>query len=523
MADKPVLELRIHGINNTKPADMLDLPAEDIEMFAGDALGSFWRPKSPSPDSPTHLEAYSWGGMARSSVGGPKGISRLLGGVARIGWALLIPFGLVNVAYWSRKFDDGPVPRPRSFRDGLGHGRKAASLRIAGLMLTLLMAVSASTVVLDLVAVQCYKPGSNQLLCTSLPSQLDFLGTMSQTRRLALLSVFPVALIIGLGLLSQATRVRYEQPDPATPASVTQAEASTAHAEWPILSTDGFWAHREITKVTSRMHVAATAALVAGGTAFHVAFGRGQSCGSREKYFSKACLSQVLSGGWQITAELVVVGLGLLILATTIAIVAIRADYAIDVPRMAPQTKNLRNRLVLWGPLAASVLLFIGQAVLLAWDQPQPQASQLLGISFTPTWLLAGLVGFGLAGLLWRPSIGTRWWFLPAVLGLGVVGLVMISGYANTIHLWWTAWAVAAGIAMCVLLTLRHRTAAQRESEAWGGSGPGVLLLVATAFAVLLSSAVVTVAGDWLNGNQSAAELANAIPERVPTPDPCPS
>lgn len=522
MAERPVLELRIHGINNTKPADMLGLSEDNIEKFAGDALGSFWRPKSDDPNAPTQLEAYSWGGMARTSVGGKAG--RIVGGLARIGWALLIPFGLVNVAYWSRKFDDGPTPGERSHRDGLRHGRGAASLRIAGLILTLLMAVSASTIALDLVAVQCYDPDSNQLLCTSLPSQLGFLGTISQTRRLAVLSLIPVALIIGLGLLSAATRVRYEEPDPSTPKALLQtADASQMRkAPWPILSTEAFWAHHDITKVTSRMHVAATAALVAGGTAFHVAFGRGRSCGSRDKYFSEACRAEVLRGDWHVKAELIVVVLALVILAITLAVTAIRADYAADVPRLSAQTTRFRKWIVHWGPALASALLFIGQAVLLSWDQPQPQPSQLLGVSFTPTWLLAVLLGFGLAGLLWRPSVRTRWWWLPTLLGLGFATLIMISGYANTIHWWWAAWAAAAALAMSVLLRVRHTTAKKNVGEVWGGSGPGVLLLVAIAFAMLLSSAVVTTAGDWLNGNRSAAALADGCPHSVRPTDPCP-
>ena len=123
-----ILELRIHGVNNTPPTAMLALPDHAVEQFRGDRFGSFWRPR---PDKlaelpPDHAgrvpddvrrEAYSWGGMARSSPGVPgSGVPSVLANVVgRIGWALLLPFGLANVAYWSRKLPDDSVPTTRRF------------------------------------------------------------------------------------------------------------------------------------------------------------------------------------------------------------------------------------------------------------------------------------------------------------------------------------------------------------------------------------------------------------------------
>jgi hypothetical protein len=161
--------------------------------------------------------------MARSSVGGSSGPGLILRGAARVGWALLLPFGMVNVAYCARRFDDRPpstTDKGRAASGGPGSWRGAASLRLAGLLLTLLMAITAAVIALDLVAVRCYR--DNTLVCTNIPSQLGFLTNLEQTKRIAVPSLVPVLLVVFLATLSAITRLRYEQPDPENP----QLEAS---------------------------------------------------------------------------------------------------------------------------------------------------------------------------------------------------------------------------------------------------------------------------------------------------------
>ena len=159
-----VLELRVHGIANAPPEEMLEVEREGITRSTGDELGSFWRRKSEVPQNGISVrEAYSWGAMARSGASAIVVIGRVL---VHIGWLFLLPFGLTNLAYWTR-----PIPAPKSVEDETWDGGPgAATLRLFALVLTLIYVAAFASVSIDLIGVQCFGPDR---VCAALPDVLD--------------------------------------------------------------------------------------------------------------------------------------------------------------------------------------------------------------------------------------------------------------------------------------------------------------------------------------------------------------
>ncbi len=266
-----VLELRVHGVNNTAPAELLDLAADDVERVAGDRLGSFWTPTPAALDRlrretdaadrrgfvPRRIrrEAYSWGGLVRTTPEptGPGGA--LVAGLARVGWALLLPFSIANAAAWCWRLPTDGRTAALSARAGL--------VRLFGVLLTLLLSTTVMSVAVDLLAVQCYAGGS--LVCTVLPQPFEALALWTPWRRMALFSLVPVLVVAGLWLLSGISRLRYDVADryldardPPTPADSVGVQS----AGGPLLARPQFWSSRGETHRLSLGHLAAGLSLV---------------------------------------------------------------------------------------------------------------------------------------------------------------------------------------------------------------------------------------------------------------------
>ncbi|HQY33321.1 MAG TPA: hypothetical protein PLS68_05085 [Actinotalea sp.] len=459
-----VLELRVHGVNNTPPPALLDLGPADIAQVAGDDLGSFWRPTAEvlarlTPADRGHVpdgvvrEAYSWGGLARTSpTAGTGTVGVMVGGLARVGWALLLPFGLVNVAFWSRRLD-----QDRGWTHGWQDGASAAALRVFALLLTLLLLGTSAVVSLDLVASQCFAGG--QRWCAQLPPALDGLATLSSGRRLAVGTVLPLATLVLVAVLARVSRARYEQ------LAAAPAERAGVPDGAPALATPGFWANARLTAASGRMHVAGGLFFLVLTTAWHQVFGTGDACTSPAELLgsqSAACRAQLaaLPGSaapFAVTLALAVTGLLL-----TLGALVSRAWGDAALPGDSPARVTRWSRRLAW---SGAVLLAAHLTLLTAVDH-RTAGLPLLGLVATPA-LLATL----LLALAWS----ARWW----------------------------------------------RRTADGRFEAWGGRAPGVFLQLSVGVALTLSSVTVVAAGDWLNGGRPAGDLLRGgigLPGSVPAP-----
>ncbi len=190
-----VLELRVHGVNNTTPAALLDVPADSVTLASGDQLGSFWTSTAVAAEGkhghvPEGIvrEAYSWGGMVRTTpqFGGSGTAGRIAAVGARIFYALILPFSIGNAVIWARR-----ITQP-----GDSSGRKvwiaitAGIARLFGLILTLLFTTTLVTLAIDIGALQC---AADPDRCEPLKSVFEPMAGWSPGQRVALLALVPVA------------------------------------------------------------------------------------------------------------------------------------------------------------------------------------------------------------------------------------------------------------------------------------------------------------------------------------------
>ncbi len=111
---------------------MLGAADHEVGQVAGDRLTGIYRTKDgtvPYRDlehSNVSVEAYSWGALT-------SGVQGFFGWVRRALWLILLPFALVNLAYWARI----------GLAQGTGQSRWGArAVRVSGLLLTVFFVVT---------------------------------------------------------------------------------------------------------------------------------------------------------------------------------------------------------------------------------------------------------------------------------------------------------------------------------------------------------------------------------------------
>ena len=475
---------------------MLETGADEVRQLRGDTLGSFWGltpeaaararrlPRTHQDHVPADVqrEAYSWGQMARESAALPKvGAATLSQRLSRAGWLLLLPLGLANTAYWSRRL----TTNVSSFARGAG------PTRVFGLLLTLLVVASVLTVSVDLIATQCFDDDDSR--CSALPSVLNSLEGFTWSQRLAVLSVLPLAVILLLLWLSAGSRVRYEQPT-----STALPESGRTH-DWQ-LAQPGTWSRWGLTSSMARLHFAGGTALIVITLAAADVWGDSTTCRDLGSILDHPGECLALDGAYvgdrPVSAAVGV--LSLVVLVATFVFV-----WKAQHQTMSTEPSPLRT----WASVAfaVAVVAYVVQVVTLwGWGRAESPEDGLLGMAFLPAVLIAAMLAIALVATTWRAAAaGWTWLAWVGVLLLAAPPVMGVLDWSDG-ERYGGALTIAGVVALAVsLLSLRRRA-----SEGWRGAAPAVFLILALGAAVALTSLVVVAAGDWLNGTAAAQCLA---------------
>lgn len=471
-----VLELRVHGVRNTPPQEMLGVPVGEVEVARdgaiplADQLAGFYTVKDADPDAPTRVEAYTWGHLDRFTAGRTflKGVWRT---VYNLLWFIVAPFGFANAGYWARAFVADPK-REGGLRTGSGGG----VVRLFALGLTLLLTASVASVAFDLVAVQCFglpDASGSWRVCSALPGQFDALGAWTRGQRLALLSLAPLAAVLAVALLGLVTDVRFR----TRISDDRRAKRAPARADAFPLAVPALWTRRRINSPTGILHIAASVDLV------------------------------VVILMWDAiphdgAAPAIVFGVASAHLLASAAVVAVWSR-SVRPPSDAPPTKS--RDVWSWILLVLAVAAY-GWCLWLEVFGPGTALSGAFGGGqIIPTVILVALTVLATAGCVVRA--GYNEWVAAGVLAVGAAGLSLAFSGALDRFGWGAnvggvALFVVAGFAVLLpFLEMRRRDPRRREA-AWHGAAPGVFMFLGLLVAAFLASALTLGVGSYLRAGR---------------------
>ena len=488
-----IVELRVHGVHGTSPGAMLGVSDSEAGQVAGDKLTGIYRVKDGKvpyrdlADSSTSVEAYSWGALT-------SGVQGLLGWVKRALWLLLLPFALVNLAYWARL----------NVGERSGKARWGArAVRVSSLLHTIFMVLTPCVIAIDMVGWQCYRYGVRG--CTHLPSQLNGIAAWTPTQRIALATVLPMLLIGLLWLLSRQTLIRYEETPEAPLGAAPGMERK------PLLRDRHLWQGKSRTLRLQRLHLTAAISTVVVFSGRHVL----SVTGDGRLLIILSTLAGTVLGA--------------------LSIILVCVNHRTDLEHKEPQPNT--------GKSAWWSLLYAVESA--GWSAGQltrkylPKSGWLTGAALVVYVVhVAALNGYGGVVDESQEFYGHNLWFIAVFVLLTVLHLtVFAGGRMRTVtavclvagvcvcavwaeRLWaqgrfeqgTLTLAITIVIAFCVFLTVWQIFFAGNHDTAWRGAGASVLLAAAAWIALLFTSSAVIAAADYLNGpDHSVGDLVTIL------------
>ena len=238
-------ELRVHGVAGTAPESVLEHP--HAAQVAGNEDAGFlrrlWEARSVSADTPRRRrEAYSWGGLTS-------------GDNTRALWLLLLPFMLLNVAFYMTPYRRPPGSTDRTDRR---RDRAAAAVqRVLALSFTATFTLTTIGVAMDLVGWQCAagRPQGADVCGTSWLSWLTWAWLDQPGRQVAVTALVPLAVAGLLWGLAGSTWNRMESVE------ITQERPGYATEICTPLEDRAMWNGRATVRRLRAVHVATAVTL----------------------------------------------------------------------------------------------------------------------------------------------------------------------------------------------------------------------------------------------------------------------
>lgn len=496
-----ILEIRVHGVRNTRPAEMLETWPDNVRPHGGDELGSFWRRRDAKPaGGVADTEAYSWGAQARTGGGALAAISRAL---VQIGWLLLLPYALANLAYWTR-----PIDPQKSAGKLTWHGDSgAATVRVFALLLTLITATAFCSVAIDLIAVQCFRGGEQ--VCAALPEFFDRLVGLDRDSRAALLGLVPIAAIVILYVIGRRGRVTAEESANQLSRGLRRTDTN---GDRPLLATGRFWSMGRSSQTTERLHVAASITLVLLVLALDAAYVNNDEC-FNNGFFSIS--SECVVAGFENGAAAGFTLGAFALLVVTIVLVIISSHTR-------SEKSAARKRGAAMSCLILSIIGYTAWSiVVLPVAETPPEGRGVTGLILMPIALVVIGLFLALAGISWRSSSKPRRVISAVFLVLGAASLLIsLTSNEDVSAARDARWlgVVFAGVFVALHLLTAWTTPDKYRYRAWRGQGAAVVMILALFASMTLSSLLVIGFATWLG--EPAGEAPTDGIYRTPVPIP---